>query len=88
VAAGPSEPEHRPGPGVHRAARHRPVEPAELPIVLPPLAGKAALRASVQSCLARLHVDLRFYTTAMFTDDVSQILTDLHYAKANLFGGS
>ena len=53
-----------------------------------PLAGTAALRASVQSCLARLHADLRFYTTAMFTDDVSQILTDLHYAKANLFGGS
>jgi pimeloyl-ACP methyl ester carboxylesterase len=53
-----------------------------------PLAGKAALRASVQSCLARLHGDLRFYTTAMFTDDVSQILTDLHYAKADLIGGS
>jgi pimeloyl-ACP methyl ester carboxylesterase len=52
------------------------------------LADNAALRASVQSCLARLHVDLRFYTTAMFTDDVSQILIDLHYAKANLFGGS
>ena len=52
------------------------------------LADKAVLRASVQSCLARLHADLRFYTTAMFTDDVSQILTDLHYAKANLFGGS
>ena len=53
-----------------------------------PLADKAALRAAVQSCLARLHGDLRFYTTAMFTDDVSQILTDLHYAKADLIGGS
>jgi pimeloyl-ACP methyl ester carboxylesterase len=53
-----------------------------------PLAGKTALRASVESCLARLHGDLRFYTTAMFTDDVSQILTDLHYAKADLIGGS
>ena len=53
-----------------------------------PLAGKAALRASVESCLARLHGDLQFYTTAMFADDVSQILTDLHYAKADLIGGS
>jgi pimeloyl-ACP methyl ester carboxylesterase len=53
-----------------------------------PVAGRAALRASVQSCLARLHGDLQFYTTAMFTDDVSQILTDLHYAKADLIGGS
>jgi len=53
-----------------------------------PLAGQAALRAAVQSCLARLHGDLRFYTTAMFTDDVSQILTDLHYATADLIGGS
>jgi pimeloyl-ACP methyl ester carboxylesterase len=53
-----------------------------------PLADKAALRASVQSCLARLHGDLRFYTTAMFTDDVSQILTDLHYTTVNLIGGS
>ena len=41
------------------------------------------------SCLARLHVDLRFYTTAMFfIYDVSQILTALHYGKVNLFGGS
>ncbi len=31
---------------------------------------------------------MRFYTTAMFTDDVSQILTALHYAKADLIGGS
>jgi pimeloyl-ACP methyl ester carboxylesterase len=53
-----------------------------------PLADKAALRASVESCLARLHGDLRFYTTAMFTDDVRQILTDLHYAKADLIGAS
>jgi pimeloyl-ACP methyl ester carboxylesterase len=52
------------------------------------LADKAALRASIRSCLADLHGDLRFYTTAMFTDDVSQILSGLHYATANLFGGS
>jgi hypothetical protein len=52
------------------------------------LADKAALRASVQSCLARLRGDPQFYTTAMFTDDVSQILTDLHYATADLIGGS
>ena len=31
----------------------------------PGLADKAALRASVQSCLAHLHGDLRFYTSAM-----------------------
>ncbi len=54
----------------------------------PGLADKAALRAAVRSCLAHLHGDLQFYTTAMFTDDVSQILTDLHYAKADLIGGS
>jgi len=52
----------------------------------PGLADKAALRAAVQSCLARLRGDLRFYTTAMFTDDVSQLLTDLHYARADLVG--
>jgi pimeloyl-ACP methyl ester carboxylesterase len=52
----------------------------------PGLADKAALRAAVQSCLAHLNGDLRFYTTAMFTDDVSQILTDLHYPAANLIG--
>ena len=50
------------------------------------LADKAALRASVQSCLAGLHGDLRFYTTAMFTNDVSQLLADLHYATANFVG--
>lgn len=62
--------------------------PLNCPAVSLPVADKVALRASVQSCLARLHVDLRFYTTAMFTDDVSQVLTALHYAKVNLFGGS
>ena len=50
------------------------------------LADKAVLRASVQSCLARLHGDLRFYTTAMYADDVSQLLGDLHYATANFVG--
>ena len=62
--------------------------PLNCPAFPSTLADKAALRAAVQSCLARLHGDLRFYTTAMFTDDVSQILTDLHYATANLIGGS
>jgi len=50
------------------------------------LADKAVLRASVQSCLARLHGDLRFYTTAMYADDVSQLLADLHYVTANFVG--
>jgi pimeloyl-ACP methyl ester carboxylesterase len=62
------------------------------PLTCPPfpatLADKAALRADVLSCLARLHGDLQFYTTAMFTDDASQILTDLHYTTVNLLGGS
>jgi pimeloyl-ACP methyl ester carboxylesterase len=50
------------------------------------LADKAALRASVESCLARLRGDLRFYTTAMYADDVNQVLADLHYATANFVG--
>jgi pimeloyl-ACP methyl ester carboxylesterase len=60
--------------------------PVTCPAFPATLADKAALRASVQSCLARLHGDLRFYTTAMFTDDVSQLLADLHYATANFVG--
>jgi pimeloyl-ACP methyl ester carboxylesterase len=48
--------------------------------------GKAKLRASVKSCLAHLHGDLRFYTTAMYADDVNQVLNDLRYAKVNLIG--
>ena len=50
------------------------------------LADKAALRASVQSCLAHLPGDLRFYTTAMYADDVSQLLGELHYARADFVG--
>lgn len=50
------------------------------------LADRAALRASVESCLAHLHGDLRFYTTAMYADDVNQVLADLHYATANFVG--
>ena len=48
--------------------------------------GGAALRASVRACLAHLAGDLRFYTTAMYADDVNQVLADLHYAKVNLMG--
>ncbi len=54
----------------------------------PSLSPKAALRASVQSCLSHLKADLRFYTTAMFTDDVNEVLSDLHYGKVNVVGGS
>jgi pimeloyl-ACP methyl ester carboxylesterase len=32
--------------------------------------------------------NLRFYSTAMYADDVNQLLGDLHYAKANFIGGS
>ena len=52
----------------------------------PALADKVALRASVESCLAHLHGDLRFSTTAMYADDVNQLLDSLHYAKVNLTG--
>jgi len=47
---------------------------------------KAVLRSAVESCLAGLHEDLRFYTTAMFADDVDEVLSELHYGKANLVG--
>ena len=50
------------------------------------LAGKTALRASVESCLAGIRSDLPFYTTAMYADDVNQLLGDLHYTKVNLMG--
>jgi pimeloyl-ACP methyl ester carboxylesterase len=49
-------------------------------------AGTAEPRAAVKSCLAHLRGDLRFYTTAMYTDDADQVLGDLHYAKVNLMG--
>jgi pimeloyl-ACP methyl ester carboxylesterase len=52
----------------------------------PGLADKPALRASVKSCLAHLHGDLRFYTSAMIADDISQVLRALHYQEANLVG--
>src|SRR5262249_28524297 len=54
----------------------------------PGLGDKGALRAAVQSCLKRLKANLRFYTTAVFTDDVNEVLSDLHYGKANVVGGS
>ncbi len=60
--------------------------PLNCPIFPGSLADKPPLRAGVQSCLAHLHGDLRFYTTAMYADDVNQLLGDLHYAKANLMG--
>ena len=85
------------GPTRRQAAGDRPRRQARLPVsqphpltcpAFPGLADKAALRASVASCLAHLHGDLRFYTTAMFTDDASQILIALHYTTVNLIGGS
>lgn len=54
----------------------------------PSLANKSAIRASVKSCLAHLTADPRFYTTAMFVDDVAEVLSDLHYGKVDLVGGS
>ena len=52
----------------------------------PDLPDKAALRSAIESCLDSLQADLRFYTTAMFADDVDEVLSDLHYKKANLVG--
>ena len=60
--------------------------PLNCPIFPGGLADKPPLRAGVLSCLARLHGDLRFYTTPMYVDDVNQLLGDLHYAKVNLMG--
>ncbi|MGO9149254.1 MAG: alpha/beta hydrolase [Acidimicrobiales bacterium] len=54
----------------------------------PGLADEAALRTSVESCLQHLKADLRFYTTAMFADDVDEVLSDLHYGKVDLVGAS
>ena len=54
----------------------------------PSLADEAALQTSVESCLQHLKADLRFYTTAMFADDVDEVLSDLHYGKVDLVGAS
>jgi pimeloyl-ACP methyl ester carboxylesterase len=60
--------------------------PLNCPIFAGSVADQPAMRASIQSCLTHLHGDLRFYTTAMYVDDVNQLLGDLHYAKVNLMG--
>ena len=52
----------------------------------PDSSDKAALRSTIESCLKGLHADLRFYTTAMFADDVDEVLSGLHYSQANLVG--
>jgi pimeloyl-ACP methyl ester carboxylesterase len=52
----------------------------------PDSSDKAALKSAIESCLAGVHADLRFYTTAMFVDDVDEVLSDLHYERANLVG--
>jgi pimeloyl-ACP methyl ester carboxylesterase len=60
--------------------------PLNCPVFSGSLADKPVMRASITSCLAGLPGDLRFYTTAMYADDVNQLLGDLHYATANLIG--
>jgi pimeloyl-ACP methyl ester carboxylesterase len=60
--------------------------PLNCPIFPGSLAEPAPLLAGLRSCLAHLPGDLRFYTTAMYVDDVNQLLGDLHYAKVNLMG--
>ena len=54
----------------------------------PSLSDEPALHTSVESCLEHLKADLRFYTTAMFADDVDEVLSDLHYGKVDLVGAS
>jgi pimeloyl-ACP methyl ester carboxylesterase len=44
------------------------------------------LRSAVESCVDSLESDPRFYATAVFADDVDQVLADLDYAQANLVG--
>ncbi len=60
--------------------------PLNCPVFAGSLADKPVMRASIEFCLAHLPGDLQFYTTAMYVDDVNQLLGDLHYAKANLMG--
>ena len=60
--------------------------PLNCPTFSGSLADQPALRASIRSCLTHLPGDLRFYTTAMYADDVNQLLGDLHYAQVNLMG--
>jgi pimeloyl-ACP methyl ester carboxylesterase len=60
--------------------------PLNCPVFAGSLADKPTMRASIESCLAHLPGDLQFYTTAMYVDDVNQLLGDLHYAKANFMG--
>lgn len=55
---------------------------------LPALGDAAALRRAVSTCLASLHADLRYYTTAMAVDDVADVLRALHTTKVDLVGGS
>jgi pimeloyl-ACP methyl ester carboxylesterase len=52
----------------------------------PDSSDSAALRAAVESCVDNLEGDPRFYTTALFADDVDDVLAELDYAQANLVG--
>ena len=53
---------------------------------VPDLSHKAALRASVDKCVARLKANLAFYTTAMAADDLHEVLGDLGYTRVNVVG--
>lgn len=44
--------------------------------------------ANGKACLATLDADPRFYTTAMYTDDVDDVRTALGYDQINIVGGS
>jgi len=62
--------------------------PLDCPAPPTTLADKALLEKSVTDCLHALSADIRYYTTAMFADDVSEVLSALHYPTANIVGGS
>ena len=59
------------------------------PLTCPAFPGmddEQGLKQGLESCLASLPGDPRFYTTAMFVDDVDQLLEALGYEAADLIG--
>ena len=48
----------------------------------------SALTTYVRRCLAGIDADPAFYTTAMYVDDVADVVAALEYDQVNLYGGS
>ena len=53
-----------------------------------PAATAAAIRAYVETCLARLGADARQYTTVSAMDDLADVLAALGYGQVNVYGVS